>query len=297
MWAIDLKPLPDNLWAFAVAHAKGPAWIYEMRMIDPTTNTEVFPPKTLPLSDTALDGHETVIYRGEDRIFLYYRPRATNLASYLDAEIASFNVSTGKRTGFWTSNGKFGADMKGDYLHINSVSLIDNERVLASARSTSSLYVINLLSGLIEDTINSTTWDIEDNGYHGFSRQHFAHVTSFGTLMMYDNRDASDKLDWSRAVEYQIDWKGKRLKKIWEKRSDELMKFRFGWGSATRRPDGSRLVSWGDYSRRADGCAGRSGADTQVFTHFDQHDVPMVTLSAPCGWATYRVYAIAKMSP
>jgi len=291
MWAIDLKLQPDGYYTYAVNRPKQGVWQYELRILDPKTGTEIIEPKGYPVRDPALDGHETIVYSGDRRLFLFYRQRQEDGKSYLDAEVLAVSAKTGEAVGKWSSGKQFPAEMTGDYLHVNSLFPMSDDRVLASARATSTLYIINLTSGKIDDQIDAKSWKFVDDPMNGFARQHFAHFRDNGNLVLYDNRDQSEPNANSRAVEYAVDWKARTLTLVWEHRASPSMAFRYGWGSAAMLGNDEALIGWGDYPRAKDYCEGRTGS-FPVFSHISRNKDPLFELRAPCGWATYRVYFV-----
>lgn len=296
IWAVDLKPQPDGTYSYALNRPRPPRWIHELRHIDPSTGDELIDLTPQAALDPGLDGHETMVPAGDKRLFLYYRDRNEGGANYIDMEIGSVSVADGRMVMRWSSRGRFPATMTGDYLHFNAIFPLPENRVLASARATNTLYIINLLTGNIEDQINSQTWRIVGDPLNGFARQHFAHFRENGNLMMFDNRDAAEARPTSRAVEYAVDWQARILRMVWERRADSAMNFRYGWGSASAIGGDEVLVGWGDYPRTPGHCASRTGF-FPVFSHVSRDGKTLFELSAPCGWATYRVYFVGDTAP
>lgn len=290
-WAVDLKLQPDGLYTYAINRPSPPLWGYELRVLDPKTDREVMEIKGYPPRDLSLDGHETIVYHGDNRLFLYYRRRDEPGRMYWDMEVARLSAKSGEVVNRWTSKGLFPAEATGDYLHFNSLYPISADQVLASARSTSTLYVINLASGKIDDQIDSKSWKVIDDPLGGFARQHDAHFLENGNLLLYDNRDEKEEKPNSRAVEYAVDWKARTLKMVWERRAEASMPFRLGWGSVKAVRNDERLIAWGDIPRTKGDCATRTG-NFPVFSHVARDSTPILELRAPCGWVTYRAYFV-----
>ena len=291
VWGIDLKPQPDGLYSFALNRPRPPVWVYDLRLIEPDSNTEVIEPKGFPARDPDLDGHETVIYYGDRRIFLFYRTRKENDKTYIDMEVSAVSAKTGETVGRWSSRGLFPESMTGDYLHFNSLHPMSEELVLASARSTSTLYVLNLNTGKIDDQIDAASWKFINDPLNGFKRQHFAHFRDNGNLVLFDNRDDKETAPNSRAVEYQVDWKTRTLTLVWEHYASRPVSFRYGWGSALALTDVEFLIGWGDYPRTPGFCSNQREL-VPVFSHVTRSKKPIFELRAPCGWVTYRVYFV-----
>jgi hypothetical protein len=287
----DFKPQPDGVYSFALNRPRGQMWIYDARMLDPRDGTEIIEPSSYPIRDNALDGHETVVYHGDQRLFLYYRLRNEGGKGYWDMEVAAISVKSGERVGFWASKGLFPATESDDYLHFNSLFPLNDDQVLASARSTSTLYVLNLKTGKIDDRIDSKSWKVVGDPLGGFSRQHTAHFLPNGNLMMFDNRDKAEASPRSRAVEYKVDWKERTLTLAWQRPVEDSMPFRLGWGSAFPVGNDEVLVSWGDYPREKGFCDNRPGS-FPVFSHVRRSGELLFELRAPCGWHTYRAYFV-----
>lgn len=177
VFVTDLKPQPDGLYSYALNRARPPNWIYSLRLLDPKTGADVTPPDTYPTGDSELDGHETITYVGDRRLFLFYRARKEGDRDYTDMEIQAISSKTGQIVGKWSSRNQFPPEMKGDYLHFNSLFPISDDRVLASARTTSTLYIINLTTGKIEDKIDSKSWKVIDDPMNGFAFQAYGEVS------------------------------------------------------------------------------------------------------------------------
>lgn len=295
-WSADFRPLPDGTWAYALARTRGALWMNDIRLIDPATQSDLLTPDWYPVVDLALDAHESVVYAGNLRIFLYYRTRKEDGKEYVDMEVSAIDGSDGTKRGFWTSRGKFPATMTGDYLHFNSIHHIADLKVLASARGTNTLYMIDLAKGEITDQIDRQSWKFENDPFGGFERQHFAQFLPNGNLLLYDNGDESSQNRRSRAVEYRVDWANRVLTMHWQALASDTLPFRFGWGSVALLPDQSRLIGWGDYPRNAKAC---QGVDERVpiFSRYDAQGKLVYELKAACGWATYRVYFEAARKP
>jgi hypothetical protein len=288
IWVTDLKATPTGYWSYALNRPRPPVWVYDLRLLDPATDSEIIPSRIYPVRDPDLDGHESVVFDGDRRIFLFYRTRTESGASYLDMEVAALSEKTGERVGHWSSKGLFSSDMKGDYLHFNSLFPMKDGRILASARATNTLYLLDLQSGRISDEISSAAWKVVDDPLHGFARQHSAYFRQNGNLVLFDNRDETEAAARSRAVEYEVDWSAKTLKMVWQHRADPILPFRFGWGSVGVLPNDNVLIGWGDYSRKRGSCDQREMVP--VFTQVSRTGETIFELRAPCGWSTYRVY-------
>lgn len=290
-WATDFRPQPDGRYTFAINRPRPPLWAYEMRVLDPATNTEIVDIKGQPLRDPALDGHESIVYDGDKRLFLYFRRREEGGKGYWDMEVAARSATTGQVVGKWSSKDNFPPERIENHLHFNSLFPLGGDRVLASARTPSTLYVINLASGKVDDKIDSKDWKVIGDPLGGFSRQHFAHFLANGNLLMYDNRDAKESQPHSRAVEYAVDWKARTLTMVWQMKSEASMPFREGWGSASAIGSDEVLVGWGDYPRTKGYCDKQDG-NFPVFSHAKRDGSAILELRAPCGWVTYRAYFV-----
>lgn len=287
----DFRPLPNGLFSYALNRARGPRWSYDVRFIDPKTGANVKAPAAFPMSDPELDGHETITYAPSDRLFfLFYRDRTEGGKEYIDNEIRAISARTGEVVGKWSSRHQFPADMTSDYLHINSLFPMSEDRVLASARTNSTLYVINLYNGKIEDRIDSQSWRVLDDPRNGFQFQHTARFLPNGNLVMYDNRAGQPGAP-SRAVEYAVDWKARTLRMVWQHEVEDSMPFRLGWGSVQPIGADQVLIGWGDYPRNPGYCDGKPGT-YPVFSHVTRSKDLVFELRAPCGWHTFRAYFV-----
>lgn len=299
----DFKPLADGKWSYGISRiepltptSKVYTWSTDLRLFDPVSGTDLLTPDWYPNNDVELDGHETVVIAGDLRIFLFYRHRNEGGIKFVDMEVVSIDSRNGKRNGFWTSKGKFPDSMVGDYLHFNSIQFLSDLKVLVSARSTDTLYIIDLASDKIVDRIGRDSWKIESDPYGGFEKQHYAHFSEQGNLLMYDNGDPSTKGRRSRAVEYHVNWTTRTLTMVWQKLAADDLPFRGGWGSVAILSDQSRLISWGDMRSSSESrpCAKDDKRFYPVFSRYGSDGKLKYEIRALCGWATYRAYFQSK---
>ena len=80
------------------------------------------------------------------------------------------------------------------------------------------------------------------DGFFGFSHQHSVTILENGNLLMFDNGNLKPN-EYSRAVEYSVDYQNKTVSKVWEyRRSPDV--FASSMGSAFRLANGNTLINW-----------------------------------------------------
>ena len=90
-----------------------------------------------------------------------------------------------------------------DYMHINSIALDPKDgNLIASFRNIDSIIKINLADSSIMWKLSGKGDDFGLDASQKTSRQHYAHYTDEGTILVFDNGNANQQ---TRIVEYQLD--------------------------------------------------------------------------------------------
>lgn len=142
-----------------------------------------------------------------------------------------------------TDRNFFGEEEHQDYIHMNSV-FIDpkDENYIVSLRSLDAVIKLDRKTGEI-------IWILGGEGdmfglkeTYQFSRQHFATISSLGTLTLYDNGVSSEQ---SRILEFTLDEKNLKIEKVEEHQIDGYYGNIRGSVLRTNETENEFITSWG----------------------------------------------------
>ncbi|TAL67312.1 MAG: hypothetical protein EPN82_15170 [Bacteroidetes bacterium] len=137
------------------------------------------------------------------------------------------------------------------WVHTNSIEIDYDGNVLISSRDLDEITKINRQTGAIiwrlggKECKNNQFTFLNDtiDGFWGFSHQHSIHLLPNGNLLLFDNGNLKP-IQYSRAVEYEIDEVNKTVKKVWEYRCSPDI-YSITQGSVQRLPNGNTIIGWG----------------------------------------------------
>ena len=138
-----------------------------------------------------------------------------------------------------------------DWVHTNWIEIDYDGNILISSRYLDEITKINKQTGDIiwrlggKGCKNNQFTFLNDtvDGFWGFSHQHTFHRLSNGNLLLYDNGNLKP-VQFSRAVEYEIDEVNKTIRKVWEYHNFPEL-FSLSQGSVQRLPNGNTIIGWG----------------------------------------------------
>jgi hypothetical protein len=171
-----------------------------------------------------------------------------------------------------------------DLTHINSLFEDSDGNIIISIRHFDEVVKINKATGQFMWRIGGSlskhneftfTNDTDENGFVGFSMQHCANLTNSGTLLLFDN-GVGKPIQYSRAVEYQINFTNKTITKIWEYRYSPDQ-FSLSMGSAYRLPTGNTLINWGNGNVTEVRPNGSKAFDLQFLSHMSYRAYRYIT--------------------
>ncbi len=138
-----------------------------------------------------------------------------------------------------------------DFTHANSFTEDSDGNILVSMRFLDEITKIDKSTGNIiwrfggKNCRNNEFRYLNDtiNGFYGFSHQHSINILPNGNILLFDNGNYKP-VEYSRAVEYEMDYTLKTAKKVWEYRNNPDY-FVTSMGSARRLINGNTVISFG----------------------------------------------------
>ena len=131
-----------------------------------------------------------------------------------------------------------------DYVHGNAVERDYDGNILISSRNLSEITKINRQTGEIIWRLggkrNQFTFTNNDPNLY----QHDIRRLPNGHVTLFDNGPTRSPVEYSRAVEFDLDEENKVATSVWEYRNSPDI-FSEAMGSAQRLPNGNTLVGWG----------------------------------------------------
>jgi hypothetical protein len=129
-------------------------------------------------------------------------------------------------------------------VHANSLEITPDGNLLASFRTTSSIFKINRSNGQVMWRLGGKKSDFRfvDDPSSGFSRQHDPRFLGNGELMIFDNGNQHTPRA-SRVVRYELDESRRTARLTWQYRHDPDV-FSGIAGSARVLPNGNVLIGW-----------------------------------------------------
>lgn len=155
-----------------------------------------------------------------------------------------------------------------DYVHGNAVDIDYDEHLLLSSRSLSEITKINRFSG---ETIwrfggSQNEFQIMDQGFGSFSKQHDIRALNNGNYMLFDNgNDHTPSI--SRAVEYHIDEENMQATRVWQFIHPEEI-FAPSQGNAQRLDNGNTVIGYGSFNQVGGGRVTEVNADGEIVFEF-----------------------------
>jgi hypothetical protein len=155
----------------------------------------------------------------------------------------------------YTTNQTFYKRDRGDYIHLNSTDLSDDGKTyLFSLFGYSQVAVVSRNKAELIGTLgNGGTFKFVDDPLNGFCGSHQAEWTAENRVLLFDNGhpkrcgETEKKRDYSRAVEYQLDFEAMTATKVWSyERKDIHGKIA---GGATRLSNGNTIIAWSAHSK------------------------------------------------
>lgn len=127
-------------------------------------------------------------------------------------------------------------------LHANALRYDPTtDRYWMSARNLDQLLVIDRSSGEIAERIFGDDSDFRVGRGGPTDGQHSFSLLDDGNFVILDNRGTTDHI--SRAIEYHVDRRHRRVDQVWHYRSDERLHVS-GLGDVARLPDGDTIIVW-----------------------------------------------------
>jgi len=137
-----------------------------------------------------------------------------------------------------------------DFNHANSIAEDDEGNLYMSSRNLDEITKVNKETGEIIWRMGGTycenndfTFIDDDIGNEfGFSHQHSIEILENGNFLLFDNGNMR-QLNYSRAVEYEVDQENLTVTKVWEFRHDPDL-ISGSMGNVQRLPNGNTFINW-----------------------------------------------------
>jgi hypothetical protein len=143
------------------------------------------------------------------------------------------------------------ADLTADrinYIHCNSVNLVDDGNILLSSRHLNEVTKIGYPGGEIIWRLGGKGSDFifVNDPHNGFFLQHDAREMVNGNITVYDNRTGIDPAFFSRGVEYSLneDTEPMEATMVWQYINTPVT-YAGAMGNMQRLPGGNSLIGWG----------------------------------------------------
>ncbi len=225
------------------------------------------------------------------RVHLPGTPAGT-LSPLIDSIVQQVDVKTGLVEWEWHSYGHIPLDTSQatpqnsafyDAFHINAIQTLKHDRVLISARDTSSVYAIDRASGRLLWTLGGKGSNFRFGPGAQFYFQHDAHMLSNGRISMFDDGAGPPQLNpFSRGLILQLNFRKHRATLVRQfARSNNTSAQ--SEGSLQRLPDNNVFVGFGS---------------EPFFSEFSARGKLLLDGSLPQDDGTYRTYRFPwKASP
>ena len=132
------------------------------------------------------------------------------------------------------------------WMHGNSIEVDDDNNLILSNRRSSELIKIDRITGEIIWILGGplNEYQIINDNFDGFSKQHDARRISNGNILLFDNGNTHNP-PTSRVAEYQVDEDNKIATLVWEF-LNPYNELSLSMGSCQRLPNGNTLINWGN---------------------------------------------------
>jgi hypothetical protein len=231
------------------------------------------------------DHHEFLITPEDTALITIYNRLPRDLVSegdpldgyVLDGIAQELDIETGEVLFEWHSLEHVGLDESYtnhfDYFHINSIEVYDEDHLLISSRSTSTVYKISRKMGEVEWRLGGKKSDFEMGPGTRTTFQHDARRQRDGTITIFDNGNVS-RVDQSRGIVVEVDEDKMSASLVREyTHPDRLLSDT--QGNVQVLPNGNVLVGWGS---------------APFFSEFNHHGELLFHAAFPTEGETYRAF-------
>ncbi len=208
------------------------------------------------------DLHEFIITGGSIAYFTAYRTYTTDLRAVggprrgkaLDATIQGVDLNTGtlvfdwsgsEHIGFSESYQKYSSGAPFDPVHVNSIDITSDGKLLVSARNTWTVYKIDPATGAIIWRLGGKKSDFALGPGVRFAWQHDARTHADGTITLFDDEGDPPEAKQSRGLSLVVDEAAKtaNLKSQYFHPGQKLLAG--SQGSFQVLPAGDVMIGWG----------------------------------------------------
>jgi hypothetical protein len=210
----------------------------------------------------AADLHEFLITPEGIAYFTAYRHYTTDLRSVegpargpaVDATIQGVDLNSGdlvfdwsssERIGFAESYQQYSKDAPYDPVHLNSIDVTPDGKLLVSARNTWTVYKIDPSSGDIIWRLGGKKNDFSSGKGVRFAWQHDARAHADGTISLFDDQDAPPEAKQSRGLILAVDESARTATVDREYFHPSKSLLTGSQGSFQVLPGGDLFIGWG----------------------------------------------------
>jgi hypothetical protein len=240
----------------------------------------------------AMDIHEFHLTNSGDALMTVYSPVMVHLAGtpadqlspLLDSIVQEVDIKTGLVVWEWHSYGHIPLSESQatpqnspgyDAFHLNSIQPLSKDRVLVSARDTSTIYCIRRAGGRILWRLGGAASNFRMASGAPFYFQHDANLLSKNRVSLYDDGAGPPQLNpFSRGLILKLDWRRHvaRVAKQFARSPDTSAQSE---GSAQRLENGNMFVGFGS---------------AEFFSEFSPKGALLFDASLPSDDGSYRAY-------
>ena len=197
----------------------------------------------------------------------------------LDGIVQEIDIETGEVLFEWHSLEHVGLDESYtnhfDYFHINSIGIYDEDHLLISSRSTSTVYKVHKRTGEVVWRLGGEKSDFEMGEGVRTALQHDARRNADGTITIFDNGNVN-RVDQSRAIMVEVDEDKMSASLVREyTHPDRLLSDT--QGNVQVLPKGNVFVGWGS---------------APFFSEFNHHGELLFHAAFPTEGETYRAFRV-----
>jgi hypothetical protein len=233
------------------------------------------------------DHHEFLITPEDTALITIYNRLPRDLVSegdpldgyVLDGIAQEIDIESGEVLFEWHSLEHVGLDESYtnyfDYFHINSIDVYDEDHLLISSRSTSTVYKISRKTGEVVWRLGGKKSDFEMGPGTRTTFQHDARRQRDGTITIFDNGNVN-RVDQSRGIVVEVDEDKMSASLVREyTHPDRLLSDT--QGNVQVLPKGNVLVGWGS---------------APFFSEFNHHGELLFHAAFPTEGETYRAFRL-----
>jgi hypothetical protein len=241
---VNFKKLTDNIYSYFLISPDAPRCTSMVNFLN-----KDFKDLFLPSSrffGPELDCHEVLVSKSNSYFFIISKTEKKDekihqiIQEWTQNGDLAFSWDTREHL---TPKAPSNLDEYPDPFHLNSLSFGENNELFVSILTMKEVVRIQYPNGKVLDEISREKWKFQNDSFGGFTYVHSVKYLGNNRLLLFDNGDEGRRN--SRAVEYELDYKNKIAKLVWEFRAYFPNGFRESGGSVQRLSNGNTIIGWG----------------------------------------------------